>query len=142
MQTSLTMFQVIHPPYKKVTLACIACLCFEIGVCPWPDLSALFQYTSTTPVVSLHLILRIQYHPGIPVTLLTGPSFISEMHMIIFVHKSDTNLSSRHCLPKIIEFNQSANELLLFPRFLFLYLIVDSRRDLCPNLIIFGPLQR
>ena len=24
------MFQVIHPPYKKVTLACIACLCFEI----------------------------------------------------------------------------------------------------------------
>ena len=62
------MFQVIHPPYKKVTLACIACLCFEIGVCPWPDLSALFQYTSLTPVVSLHLIPRIKYHPGIPVT--------------------------------------------------------------------------
>ena len=68
------MFQVIHPLYKKVTLACIACLCFEIGVCPWPDLSALFQYTSPTPVVSLHLIPRIQYHPGIPVTLRTGSS--------------------------------------------------------------------
>ena len=68
------MFQVIHPPYKKGTLARIACLCFEIGVCPWPDLSALFQYTSPTPVVSLHLIPRIQYHPGIPVTLLTGSS--------------------------------------------------------------------
>ena len=136
------MFQVIHPPNKKGTLARIACLCFEIGVCPWPDLSALFQFTSPTPVVSLHLILRIQYHPGIPVTLLTGSRFISEMHMIIFVHKSDTNLSSRHYLPKIIEFNQAANELLLFPRFLFLYLIVDSRRDLCPNLIIFGSLQR
>ena len=68
------MFQVIHPPYKKVTLACIACLCFEIGECPWPDLSALFQYTSLTPVVSLHLIPRIKYHPGIPVTLLTGSS--------------------------------------------------------------------
>ena len=54
------MFQVIHPPYKKV--------------CPWPDLSALFQYTSLTPVVSLHLIPRIKYHPGIPVTLLTGSS--------------------------------------------------------------------
>ena len=66
------MFQVIHPPYKKVTLACIACLCFEIRLCPWPDLSALFQYTSPTPVVSLHLIPRIQYHQGIPVTLLTG----------------------------------------------------------------------
>ena len=70
------MFQVIHPPYKKGTLACIACLCFEIGVCPWPDLSALFQYTSPTPVVSLHLIPRIQYHPGIPVTLLTRSSSI------------------------------------------------------------------
>ena len=70
------MFQVIHPPYKKVTLACIACLCFEIGVCPWPDLSALFQYTSPIPVVSLHLIPRIQYHQGIPVTLLTGSSYI------------------------------------------------------------------
>ena len=69
------MFQVIHPPYKKVTLACIACLCFEIGVCPWADLSALFQYTSPTPVISLHLIPRIQYHPGILVTLLTGSSF-------------------------------------------------------------------
>ena len=68
------MFQVIHPPYKKVTLACIACLCFEIGECPWPDLSALFQYTSLTPVVSLHLIPRIKYHQGIPVTLLTGSS--------------------------------------------------------------------
>ena len=31
-----------------------ACLCFEISVCPWPDLSSLFQYTSPTPVVSLH----------------------------------------------------------------------------------------
>ena len=49
---------------------------FEIGVCPWPDLSSLFQYTSPTPVVSLHLIPRIQYHPGIPVTLLTGSSCI------------------------------------------------------------------
>ena len=68
------MFQVIHPPYKKITLACIACLCFETGVCPWPDLSSLFQYTSPTRVVSLHLIPRIQYHPGIPVTLLTGSS--------------------------------------------------------------------
>ena len=67
------MFQVIHPPYKRVTLAC---LCFEIGVCPWPDLSALFQYTSPTPIVSLHLIQRIQYHPHIPVTLLTGSSCI------------------------------------------------------------------
>ena len=70
------MFQVIHPPYKKVTLTCIACLCFEIGLCPWPDLSALFQYTSPTPVVSLHLIPSIQYHPGIPGTLLTGSSLI------------------------------------------------------------------
>ena len=49
---------------------------FEIGVCPWPDLSSLFQYTSPTPVVSLHLIPRIQYHPGISVTLLTGSSLI------------------------------------------------------------------
>ena len=40
-----------------------------------PDLSALFQYTSPTPVVSLHLIPRIQFHPGIPVTLLTGSSY-------------------------------------------------------------------
>ena len=47
---------------------------FEIGVCPWPDLSSLFQYTSPTPIVSLHLISRILYHPGIPVTLLTGSS--------------------------------------------------------------------
>ena len=47
---------------------------FEIGVCPWPDLSSLFQYTSPTPVVSLHLIQRIQYHPGIPVIPLTGSS--------------------------------------------------------------------
>ena len=47
---------------------------FEIGVCPWPDLSSLFQYTSPTPVVSLHLIPRIQYHPGNPVALLTGSS--------------------------------------------------------------------
>ena len=28
MYTSLTMFQVIHPPPQKITLACIACLCF------------------------------------------------------------------------------------------------------------------
>ena len=77
------MFQVIHPPYKKVTLACIACLCFEIGVCPWPDLSALFQYTSPTPVVSLHLIPRIQYHPGIPVTLLTGSSWMIKIAKLI-----------------------------------------------------------
>ena len=48
---------------------------FEIGVCPRPDLSSLFQYTSPTPVLSPHLIPRIQYHPGIPVTLLTGSSF-------------------------------------------------------------------
>ena len=46
----------------------------EIGVCPWPDLSSLFQYTSPTPVVSLHLIPKIQYHPGIPVTLVTRSS--------------------------------------------------------------------
>ena len=51
----------------------IACLCFEIGVCPRPDLS--FQYTRPTPVLSLHLIPSIQYHPGIPVTLLIGSSF-------------------------------------------------------------------
>ena len=68
------MFQVIHPPYKKVILACIACLCFEIGLCPRPDLCALFQYTSPIPVVSLHLIPMIQHHSGIPVTLLTGSS--------------------------------------------------------------------
>ena len=72
------MFQVIHPPYKKGTLARIACLCFEIGVCPWLDLSALFQYTSPTPVVSLHLIPRIRYHPGIPVALLTGSSVLQQ----------------------------------------------------------------
>ena len=57
-----------------MTLAWIACLCFETGVCPWPNLSSLFQYTSPTRVVSLHLIPRIHYHPGIPVTLLTGSS--------------------------------------------------------------------
>ena len=49
---------------------------FEIGVCPWPDLSSLFQYTTPTPVVSQYLIPRIQYHPGISVTLLTGSSEI------------------------------------------------------------------
>ena len=54
--------------YHQVTTS------FEIGVCPWPDLSSLFQYTSPTPIVSLHLISRILYHPGIPVTLLTGSS--------------------------------------------------------------------
>ena len=64
------------PNLQKITLAWIACLCFEIGVCPWPELSSLFQYTSPTPVVSLQLIPRIQYHPGIPVTLLTGSSTI------------------------------------------------------------------
>ena len=47
---------------------------FEIGVCPWPDLSSLFQYTSPTPIISLHLIPSIQYRPGIPVTLLKGYS--------------------------------------------------------------------
>ena len=31
METSLTMFQVIHPLPKKITLACIACLCFICG---------------------------------------------------------------------------------------------------------------
>ena len=46
------------------------------NLCPWPDLSSLFQYTSPTPVITLHLIPRIQYHPGIPVTLLTGSSLI------------------------------------------------------------------
>ena len=56
---------------------------FEIGVCPWPDLSSLFQYTSPTPVVSLHLISRIQYHPGIPVTRLTGSSFITTITFLI-----------------------------------------------------------
>ena len=35
-------------------------------------------YTSPTPVVSLHLIPRIHYHPGIPVTLLTGSSLMHE----------------------------------------------------------------
>ena len=34
-----------------------------------------WAHQSTSPVVSLHLIPRIQYHPGIPVTLLTGSSF-------------------------------------------------------------------
>ena len=48
---------------------------FEIDVCPWVDLSSLFQYTSPTPVVSLQLIPKIHYHPSIPVTLLTGSSF-------------------------------------------------------------------
>ena len=55
---------------------------FKIGVCPWPDLSSLFQYTSPTPVVSLHLIPRIQHHPGIPVTLLTGSSFVYHINTI------------------------------------------------------------
>ena len=68
------MFQVIHPPYKNNSCM-LACLCFEIGICPWPDLSSLFQYSSPTPIVSLHLIPRIQYHPDIPVTLLTGSSW-------------------------------------------------------------------
>ena len=49
---------------------------FEIGVCPWPDLSSLLQYISPTPLVSLPLMSRIQFHPGIPVTLLTGSSWI------------------------------------------------------------------
>ena len=78
------MFQVIHSPYKKITLACIACLCFETGECPWPDLSALFQYTSPTPVVSLHLIPRFQYHPGIPVTLFTGSSFKKDCSLPVY----------------------------------------------------------
>ena len=55
---------------------------FEIGVCPWPDLSSLFQYTSPTPVVSLPLMSRIQFHPGIPVTLLTGSSWIIIVNQI------------------------------------------------------------
>ena len=55
---------------------------FEIGVCPWPDLSSLFQYTSPTPVVSLPLISRIQFHPGIPVTLLTGSSWMIIVNQI------------------------------------------------------------
>ena len=63
------------PTLQKITLACIACLCFEIGVCLWPDLSSLFQYTSPTPVVSLHLIPRIQYHPGIPLPCSQGLVF-------------------------------------------------------------------
>ena len=94
MQTPLTMFQVIHPPYKKVTLACIACLCFEIGVCPWPDLRALFQYTSLTPVVSLHLIPRIQYHPGIPVTLLTGSSITQSRSRLSHLLKRESFMFS------------------------------------------------
>ena len=56
----------------RLALACIACLCFEISVCPWPDLSSLFQYTSPTLVVSLHS--KVQYNPGIPVTLLIRSS--------------------------------------------------------------------
>ena len=39
-------------------------------------LSSLFQYISPTPLVSLQLIPRIWSHPVIPVTLLTGSSFI------------------------------------------------------------------
>ena len=65
------------PTLQKITLACVACLCFETGVCPWLDLSLLFQNTSPTSLVSLHLIPRIQHHPGIPVTLLTGSSKFS-----------------------------------------------------------------
>lgn len=100
--TSLTMFQVIHPPYKKVTLACIACLCFEIGVCPWPDLSSLFQYTSPTPVVSLHLIPRIQYHPGIPDTLLTGSSSSKFLDRMVLPLQQCLGLSSAHFSHKVL----------------------------------------
>ena len=53
---------------------------FEIGVCPWPDLSSLLQYTNPTPVVSQSR--RIQFHPGIPVTLLTGSSWIIIVNQI------------------------------------------------------------
>ena len=42
-----------------------------------PDDNLFFQYTSPTPEVSVHLIPRIQYHSGIPVTLLTGSTFFS-----------------------------------------------------------------
>ena len=61
-------------PYRLGMTYHLVTTSFEIGVCPWPDLSSLFQYTSPTPIVSLHLISRILYHPGIPVTLLTGSS--------------------------------------------------------------------
>ena len=40
-------------------------------------LSNISANANPTPAVSLHLIPRIQYHPGIPVTLLTGSSLKS-----------------------------------------------------------------
>ena len=42
-------------------------------------------YLSLTPVVSLHSIPRIQYYPGIPVTLLTGSSFflVAELYYVL-----------------------------------------------------------
>ena len=43
---------------------------------PLARLELTISYTSPTPVVSLHLIPRIQQHPGIPVTLLTGSSLL------------------------------------------------------------------
>ena len=70
-------------PYRLGMTYHLVTTSFEIGVCPWPDLSSLFQYTSPTPVVSLHLISRIQYHPGIPVTRLTGSSFITTITFLI-----------------------------------------------------------
>ena len=133
------MFQVINPPYKKVTLACIACLCFEIGVCPWPDLSALFQYTSPTPVVLLHLIPRIQYHPGIPVTLLTGSSFIFICCYCNWRHAFVPKRARfiRFCMHNFItvghNFNQFiAQQRLFLLRLLFLgyiFLVLFSRYD-------------
>ena len=74
-----TIYRVVYPWFLSVlewpiTYRLMTTF-YEIDVCPWPDLSSLFQYTSPTPVVSLQLISRIQYHLGIPVTLLTGSSF-------------------------------------------------------------------
>ena len=91
---------------KKITsmLAyreCIACICFEIGVCPWPDLSALFQYTSPTPVVSLHLIPRIQYYPGIPVTLLTGSSCLQNKHIPLKKMITRTTCKAVNCFSNV-----------------------------------------
>ena len=54
-----------------------------------PDLSSLFQFTSPTPAVSLRLIPRIQYHPGIPVTLLTGSSLSYKHNSPLLRRKAD-----------------------------------------------------
>ena len=36
------------PTLQKITLACITCLCFEIGVYPWPDELTISVYQSDT----------------------------------------------------------------------------------------------